>query len=336
MEQAPQQEATAQAPIGKYPVGTRLKHLKSGDEYFIHVTPDNHVRVEATGDLAYGYAKADQHVGPDSPVWFRSQLEIEDPARYEVVPQAPDPRQDPAFLEAEKADFNRFHTELQEKLTELWAPIYADADTVTKEMFDAAKAALVEYLAGKYANTHEINVLDHWSVPHMGKGGIPVAIADHAAGYLHDISLMVDFKPVAPEGPQMLFVEEVTDHLIEGVENNLKISLMRPSNGQADRPDSHDVYLVKGFTTQGFGGKPQQTGLLVQFQDGPTKEVGNTGVSIESLLAIAKHRLEHFNQGAMECDQNTRAIWSIETALNALKERTLERLADGKLGTAQP
>ena len=336
MEQAAQQEATAQAPIGKYPVGTRLKHLKSGDEYFIHVTPDNHVRVEATGDLAYGYAKADQHVGPDSPVWFRSQREIEDPERYEVVPQAPDPRQDPAFIEAEKADFARFHNAFQEKVTELWAPIVADEKFEVKAGLETLKAQIAEWADPIYGETHEINLLEVWDVPHMGKGGLPVAVADHEKGYVHDISTLVDFTPVAPEGPQMLFVEEVTDHLIEGVENNLNISLMRPSNGQADRPNSHDVYLVKGFTTQGFGGKPQQTGLLVQFQDGPTKEIGRTGVTIEALLAISLHRLEFFNQGAMHSEYNDTALQGLRTALGALKARTVERLEDGKLGTAQP
>ena len=109
MEQAAPQAEAVTAPTSKYKEGAKIKHIESGNEYFIHITPAHHVRLEGTNEPAYGYAAVGVEVGAESPVWFRSQAEIEDEARFEFIPQVADPRQSPEFLAAEKADFDRFY-----------------------------------------------------------------------------------------------------------------------------------------------------------------------------------------------------------------------------------
>lgn len=62
-----------------FPNGTRLIHHKTGGEYEIKLGPDDCVRKEDTGELAYVYK------APDSPtLWVRGQGEMED-GRFGVL-----------------------------------------------------------------------------------------------------------------------------------------------------------------------------------------------------------------------------------------------------------
>jgi hypothetical protein len=74
-------------PTCKYQPGQILKHYK-GQEYVIVTTPDlHHVKLEATGEWGYGYAKPGQPIGDENPLWQRSQAEIEDETRFSPVPK---------------------------------------------------------------------------------------------------------------------------------------------------------------------------------------------------------------------------------------------------------
>ena len=69
----------------------------------------------------------------------------------------------------------------------------------------------------------------------------------------------------------------------------------------------------------------------IKFQHGPVKEHGVNGLTNESLLAILKHRLEYLNE-QFPCDENEVAITCVSTALEALEQRTKDRLSRGVEG----
>lgn len=71
----------------------------------------------------------------------------------------------------------------------------------------------------------------------------------------------------------------------------------------------------------------------LHLQAGPAAEVGVNGFTIENLLAIARNRLELWQQGEFKCHANKMAIHYIRGALDALNIRTADRLARGVEGT---
>jgi hypothetical protein len=72
--------------------GTCLKHLKTGDLYLITLTPESGLRIEATGEPAYGY----RPLQDTTPVWVRSQTETEDGRFLQMKPDGKKP--DPLIL----------------------------------------------------------------------------------------------------------------------------------------------------------------------------------------------------------------------------------------------
>ena len=73
--------------------------------------------------------------------------------------------------------------------------------------------------------------------------------------------------------------------------------------------------------------------LPIKFQNGPIKEAGVNGVMNEDLLAILIDRMRGFQSGDYACDANKHALYYLENALTALRERTDEREARGVEGT---
>jgi hypothetical protein len=63
----------------KFQKGQKVRHVKSGHIYFIHITPDK-LRIEASGEPAYAYG-----AGTIGDAWVRSQSEMED-GRFELMP----------------------------------------------------------------------------------------------------------------------------------------------------------------------------------------------------------------------------------------------------------
>lgn len=72
----------------------------------------------------------------------------------------------------------------------------------------------------------------------------------------------------------------------------------------------------------------------IRFQDGPIGEAGVNGVTGESLLAVVADRLRSFQSGPYACGSNARALEYIESALQELHSRTLERHNRGAEGTS--
>lgn len=71
------------------------------------------------------------------------------------------------------------------------------------------------------------------------------------------------------------------------------------------------------------------------FQDGPVKDNGVNGVTIEDLLEICIHRLTCFQTGPYACSSNEQAADFIKLALGRLDSRTAERMKRNVEGTMQ-
>jgi len=108
------------------------------------------------------------------------------------------------------------------------------------------------------------------------------------------------------------------------INHNLKANNKLDEN---NNPTGGDVSLH--VTKQG---DPEYPALIVNWQDGPrgTVEDGTlsdpNGAFIEDVLWAALQRLEFFNEGKYRDRANSLAITHIEQALQALKDRQLERL----------
>lgn len=72
-----------------------------------------------------------------------------------------------------------------------------------------------------------------------------------------------------------------------------------------------------------------QTGA--SFQRGPVKENGVNGATSEAYLAILIHRTKVLN-AEFPCDENNRALYHLDRALEAFNDRTRNRVARGVEG----
>lgn len=79
--------------------------------------------------------------------------------------------------------------------------------------------------------------------------------------------------------------------------------------------------------------EPGLTGINLKFQLGVVPSVGPNGVTLEALLAVCQHRLEHFQAGQFACAENAEALHHIQRALAALHRRTDNRIEQGIEGT---
>ena len=127
-------------------------------------------------------------------------------------------------------------------------------------------------------------------------------------------------------------MREITTHVVEGDKNpQLKIFVTdEPGVGGAN----HE-YVISWSTGQAGDGYPEGDSVAISFQNGPIKEHGLNGVTHEALLAIVIDRLEHFQAGPFACEDDDFALSDCVFALDALQERTQDRLARGVEGKAQ-
>lgn len=115
-------------------------------------------------------------------------------------------------------------------------------------------------------------------------------------------------------------MRRITDHIANPVNDTLKIEVLdEPGAGGAN----HD-YRISGY---GSGHPRGATGTRICFQNGPINEVGVNGVTQEALLAVVIDRLRSFQAGPFACTENAVALVHATCALDALKGRTLARMA---------
>ncbi len=115
-------------------------------------------------------------------------------------------------------------------------------------------------------------------------------------------------------------MRKITDHIINPVNDRITIRVMdKPGAGGANHYYRVDV----------DGG---ENGLDIRFQNGAIAEHGVNGVTQEVLLAVVIDRLRSFQAGPFACPENATALEHAEAALDALKARTLARMARGVEG----
>lgn len=61
--------------------------------------------------------------------------------------------------------------------------------------------------------------------------------------------------------------------------------------------------------------------FTITMQSGDPVEDGYSGPTIEALLAVAKHRVQYYNQGEWKCEENDRTIFGIDLGLWNLEQR---------------
>lgn len=118
---------------------------------------------------------------------------------------------------------------------------------------------------------------------------------------------------------------ELTSHKINGLNEAILVTAMdEPGHGGA----SHHYRIELACCTPGCGDVRD-----IYFQKGPIALEGVNGISNEALLAIVEDRLKGFQSGDHACDSNELALGHVRNAMEALHDRTLERVARGVEGT---
>jgi hypothetical protein len=74
------------------------------------------------------------------------------------------------------------------------------------------------------------------------------------------------------------------------------------------------------------------TEMIIPFQNGPIVSDTVHGLTDEVLLTIVADRLEGFQRGPYICAENSIALFYVQSALNALKARIIQRATRGRDG----
>lgn len=85
------------------------------------------------------------------------------------------------------------------------------------------------------------------------------------------------------------------------------------------------------------GGTSSATGLMVRWQDGPLRKDGvesePNGAFVETLIAVAKDRLDFYQESKFSSQYNAEAISFLNQAIASLNKRTADRVNRGVEGT---
>lgn len=122
------------------------------------------------------------------------------------------------------------------------------------------------------------------------------------------------------------------------------IEVNRDCFNQGNPKDTvHDDELVKvikiddigkRYVILAKGSNPRKDLSGITFHTGNPAD-GINGISIESLLAICKDRLETFNANGFDCIENNMAIGHIAAAITAMEHRQGRRKEENKAGSQE-
>lgn len=123
-------------------------------------------------------------------------------------------------------------------------------------------------------------------------------------------------------------MRQIRDHIVEGDSANHQVTInVMDEPGQGGACHQYKIsWLNKAGLTEN---------VLIEFQNGPIKEVGVNGLTGEALLAIQIDRLRSFQAGPFASQFNGAALMECEKSLQHLQRRTKERIARGVEGTHQ-
>ncbi len=85
------------------------------------------------------------------------------------------------------------------------------------------------------------------------------------------------------------------------------------------------------------GGECNATGVIITWQDGPLgrgdQRKEPNGAFVETVIAMAKQRIEYCQNTKFSCRENALAITHLDEALHWLQHRTADREESGVEGT---
>ncbi len=114
---------------------------------------------------------------------------------------------------------------------------------------------------------------------------------------------------------------DLTSHRVTEADDRIVVhTIDEPGPGGA-----HHLYGIRL-------GDDHQANAVIRFQKGGVAEHGVNGITIETLLAICKDRLECFQAGPFASHDNQIALNGVDEALEALHKRTRDRIARGVEG----
>lgn len=103
-----------------------------------------------------------------------------------------------------------------------------------------------------------------------------------------------------------------------------------------------DRFSARNFLTNAgmpAGGYVEGVGLRIYWQNGPLgrgeDRLAPNGAFVETVIAAARQRLDHYQGTRFACNENQLAIDALDAALVALNSRTARREAAGTEGTHQ-
>ena len=87
------------------------------------------------------------------------------------------------------------------------------------------------------------------------------------------------------------------------------------------------------------GGEVESVGIQITWQRGPLRVDGSdvllppNGAFVETVIEVAKHRLEFYQTTQFRCEENAEAIKKLGEAIEVLQSRIKRREVEGTLGT---
>lgn len=123
---------------------------------------------------------------------------------------------------------------------------------------------------------------------------------------------------------------KLTNHIVDGSATSTVQIDRADKKGPGGAPHRYDITgfdtVNNSFSDNGNGYISSFSRAPIIFQDGTVPEKGNNGVTMESLLAIVQDALTHFQEGPYPCDENAEALEGVTKALDALNDRTRNRM----------
>jgi hypothetical protein len=126
---------------------------------------------------------------------------------------------------------------------------------------------------------------------------------------------------------------EIHSHKSPGLNGMLYINVMDEPDHETGGGACHE-YRIGYVDVEELEekGQAEETYLKIEFQHGPVKEHGVNGITEESLLAVVRDRLLHFQIGKFACQHNKVALEYVDAALNTLHQRTATCQREGVEG----
>ncbi|HWD37462.1 MAG TPA: hypothetical protein VG944_01320 [Fimbriimonas sp.] len=87
------------------------------------------------------------------------------------------------------------------------------------------------------------------------------------------------------------------------------------------------------LSRNGAGEVVERPFIRVVFQSGFPKDVGINGCRVEDVVQLVIDRLEEYQQGPLECEENSQALQGLYFAVQAMEDRRRRREEQGVLNT---